>query len=89
VTVYPWGTNRQRVALIGATASQLTKEIREIAPKQIILIKATVHEALFQRLRDAGLPVVNEKSLPFPGSGRQTEFHNEFRRLVNAGALLL
>ena len=39
------------------------------------------HEALFQELRDARLPVINEKSLPFPGSGRQTQFHDEFRKL--------
>ena len=83
------GDNRQRVTLIRSAAHELIEEIKKIAPKQIVLIKATVHEALFQQLRDACLPVVNEQSLPFPGFGRQTQFHEEFRRLVDTGALRL
>jgi hypothetical protein len=81
------GTHGQRVRLIRAAAPNLIEEIREIAPKQIVLIKATVHEGLFQRLREAGLPVVNKEPLPFPSSGRQKQFHDGFRRLVDSGAL--
>jgi hypothetical protein len=83
------GSNRERVKLIRSAAPGLIEEIKEIAPSQIVLIKATVHEALFQKLSDARFPVVNGKSLPFPCSGQQTNFHDEFRRLVDTGVLRL
>jgi superfamily II DNA or RNA helicase len=47
------------------------------------------HEALSKELKDAGLPVVNGRALPFPGSGWQTEFHDELRQLVDTGNLQL
>ncbi|MGA2903014.1 MAG: hypothetical protein ABSD98_04230 [Candidatus Korobacteraceae bacterium] len=83
------GGNRKRVKLIDSAAHDLIAEIQKIKPKQIVLIKATVYKALFDKLRDGGFPVVNEKSLPFPSSGRQSEFAVEFRRLVDTGRLLL
>jgi hypothetical protein len=81
--------SHNRVSIIREGASKLLDEIKKIAPKQVVLIKATVHEALFQKLRDAGLPVVNEKPLPFPASGWQNDFANEFRSLVDARKLQL
>lgn len=83
------GSSRKRVGLIESAAPQLIEEIKQIAPHQIVLIKATVHEALFQALRDARLPVINKTSLPFPCASRQKEFHNGVRRLVDAGELRL
>jgi hypothetical protein len=83
------GTNPERVRRIQSGAQKIIEEIKNIAPKQIVLIKATVHRALFQKLRDARLPVVNAELLPFPSSGRQTQFHEEFRRLVDTGKLRL
>jgi hypothetical protein len=83
------GHSRKRVRLIDSAAHELIDEIKEIAPKQIVLIKATVHEALFQKLTNVHLPVINTESLPFPSSGQQTRFHDEFRRLVDTGKLRL
>jgi hypothetical protein len=83
------GSDSKRVGLIQSAAQELIDEIKEIDPKQIVLIKATVHEALFQRLRDAHLPVVNRNALPFPCSSWQTQFHDEFRRLIDTGELRL
>src|ERR1035437_4048365 len=42
------GHSRKRVRLIESAAHELIDEIKEIAPKQIVFIKATVHEGLFQ-----------------------------------------
>ncbi len=75
------GRHPRRVRLIESAAPELIEEIKQIAPRQIVLIKATVHKALFQTLRDARLPVVNKDALPFPGSGRQTEFHDRISPL--------
>jgi hypothetical protein len=83
------GTNLERVRFIRSAAQELIQEIKKIAPRQIVLIKATVHEALFQELSDARFPIVNVKSLPFPCSGQQTNFQREFRCLVDDGKLRL
>ena len=83
------GNHGQRVRHIWSGAHELVEEINQIAPQQIVLIKSTVHEALFQQLSAARLPVANGQYLPFPGSGWQTEFHDELRRLIDTGALQL
>jgi hypothetical protein len=81
------GSRRQRVALIESAAPALIEEIRGIDPEQVILIKATVHQALYRALTNAGLLVANETPVPFPAAGRQGQFENEFRRLADAGKL--
>ena len=78
-----------KVALIRARAPQLITAIEAISPKEIVLIKHTVHQALFDELRKAGLPAINERVLPFPCSGHQREFGDEFRELVESGKLQL
>ena len=81
--------DKKRIAFIKKAAPELIAEIDNIMPKQIVLVKSSVHQALFQNLRDAHLPVVNEKALPFPASGNQNRFHKEFRLLVDGGKLRL
>jgi dihydroxy-acid dehydratase len=80
----------KRVARIRSAAPELVKEIREIAPKQIVLIKASVHEALFEKFQNAGLTVVNDrhKPLPFPAAGWQNQFDKQFRQLIEDGKLM-
>ena len=73
---------------IKSRLDDIVDEIREINPKQILMIKVTVFGALYQDLKDRGLPIVNARS-PFPGSGRQTEFQDEFKCLVNSGKISL
>lgn len=82
------GSSRQRVALIESVAPALISEIREIGPQKVILVKATVHQGLYRELTDAGICVANEKPLPFPAAGRQSQFENGFRRLGDAGELV-
>jgi hypothetical protein len=54
-------------------APDLIERCRALAPRRIVLIKATVFDAAFDALVTAGLPVVKVR-VPFPGSGRQREF---------------
>jgi len=70
-----------RVEKIKENSRELISEIKQINPAMIVLIKATVHKALFQQLETAGLPVAGCK-LPFPGNGQQKKFHREFPRAV-------
>jgi hypothetical protein len=64
-------------ALAGHVPS-LLRRVRRLQPEKIILIKATVHDAAFGPLRDAGFPVVDVR-VPFPGSGQQARFREAFR----------
>jgi len=78
------GSSQARIRLIEADSAELLAEIRDIGPRAIVLIKVTVHKALYQKLKDAHLLVVNAKPLPFPSSGRQKEFHKNFRSFLKA-----
>jgi hypothetical protein len=59
----------------------LLRRVRRLQPAKIILIKATVHDAAYWPLREAGLPVAPER-IPFPGSGQQRRFEESFRRAL-------
>jgi hypothetical protein len=59
----------------------LVERCRELAPRRIVLIKATVFDAAHYQLRAAGLPV-SDVRVPFPGSGRQREFLEAFARAI-------
>jgi mannose-6-phosphate isomerase len=61
----------------------LVMRVRELAPAKVILIKATVYDAAFRGLRDAGVPVIDER-IPFPGSGQQVRFAHSFERALRA-----
>jgi hypothetical protein len=61
----------------------LIDRCRELSPRRIVLIKATVFDAAYRALAAAGLPVVDIR-VPFPGSGRQRQFLEAFGRAVNA-----
>lgn len=56
---------------------------RALRPCHIALIKSSVHDAAFEALRDAGLPVIDER-IPFPASGQQRKFLDSFRRAAAA-----
>lgn len=61
----------------------LVKRVSALAPEKVILIKATVYDAAFWALREADLPVVDER-IPFPGSGQQKRFEAAFARALAA-----
>ena len=59
----------------------LIRRVRKLAPAKVVLIKATVYDNAFAALRDANLPVVDER-VPFPGSGQQRRFATAFERAL-------
>ena len=77
-----------RIERIKSRLDDIVDEIREINPNQIVLIKVTVYDALYQVLKNRGLPVVDAR-LPLPGSGWQTEFQNSFEFFVSLGKISL
>jgi hypothetical protein len=60
----------------------LVERCRELHPRRIVLIKATVFDAAYPALKNAGLPVSSVR-VPFPGSGRQRQFLEAFERAVS------
>ncbi|MBN4060394.1 hypothetical protein JYT11_00965 [Planctomycetaceae bacterium AH-315-I19] len=67
--------------ILRACVPDLIKRARALNPEKIILIKASVYDAAFTDLADAGLPVVDER-IPFPGSGQQRKFLEAFTRAL-------
>ncbi|MDO3173291.1 hypothetical protein QMY59_04290 [Mycobacteroides abscessus subsp. abscessus] len=59
----------------------LLGRIAELEPERIILIKADVYDAAYTALAAAGMPVSTVR-IPFPSSGRQTEFTAAFGRAL-------
>lgn len=55
----------------------LVRRCGRLNPDRIILIKTDVYDVAFTALRDANLPVVDER-IPFPGSGQQKKFEKAF-----------
>ena len=77
-----------RIERVKSRLDDIVREIQEINPNQVLIIKVTVYDALYQDLKDCGLPVVNAR-LPFPSSGRQKEFQYQFAKLVKSGKISL
>lgn len=59
-----------------ASVPGLLKRVAKLRPEHVILIKATVFDAAYFALRDAGQPVVGQM-IPFPGSGQQRRYEAE------------
>ncbi len=66
----------------------IVEEIKAIEPRQILLIKVTVYNALHKSLSETKSPVIDER-LPFPNSGKPLEFQDKFKKLVDEGVLIL
>ena len=81
--------HERRVEIIRGLAPERIKEVRAIKPEQIVLVKKSVFEGLHEPLRDAGLPVVNETAVPYPGRGQQFRFAKALKDLVESGKLKL
>jgi hypothetical protein len=60
---------------------RLRTRVRRLEPRRIIVLKASVYDALYEALRASELPVIGER-VPFPGSGQQRNFHAAMRRAL-------
>jgi hypothetical protein len=65
-----------------ASAADLVRRASRHEPEHAILIKVDVYDDAFRLLREAGVPVVDRR-MPFPSTGRQTEFHTAFRAALD------
>ena len=68
-----------RKAIVRANVSACVAEALELNPTGIIVCKTTVFEVLADPLRMAGPPLLHDRPIPFPGSGWQKVFRDEYR----------
>lgn len=73
--------DRGREARIRAAAGVLLEEIRSLRAERILVLKATVWRGVGERLKEAGLPILNRGPIPFPGSGQQERFRKEVKAI--------
>ena len=57
---------------------EVVAHARELDPTGIVLVKQNVFDLLEQPLRAAGLPLLHDAMIPFPGSGQQKRFRERF-----------
>lgn len=69
------------MAQLAPCVAGLVERCRALKPRRIVLVKSIVHDAAYEALKKAGLPVINER-IPFPASGQQRKFLEGFRRAV-------
>lgn len=72
-----------KVSDLGPFVPGLVKRAQVVNPDHVVLIKVDVYDAAFRRLRNAGLPVVDER-IAFPTSGRQHDFEVGFGSALSA-----
>jgi len=81
VPVNELGTG-DRAAALSRNVSETVSLATQLSPDGIALVKQNVFNLLERPLRAAGLPVLHDTMIPFPGSGQQRRFRERF-----AGAL--
>ena len=74
MSVDPFASRREALPRL---VDELVRRCRALAPRRIILIAVGVYDLAFEPLRAARLPVVDAR-IPFPGSGQQRRFLEEF-----------
>ena len=69
------------MAELAPCVAGLVEHCNALKPKRIVLVKSIVHDAAFEAIKKAGLPVADER-IPFPASGQQRKFLEGFKRAV-------
>jgi len=61
-----------------------TKEVIELRPEKILIIKSTNYDLVSSRLKEIGVgeKVINDEPIPYPGSGQQVRFREAIRRYL-------
>jgi hypothetical protein len=62
----------------------LAKEIIDINPEKIIIVKADIYRSVFETVQALGMSdrVLNQSPIPFPGSGQQLRFRTQVEKLL-------
>lgn len=68
----------ERDAVLAANVAECVALARSLEPGGVVVLKKNVFEMLQDPLRQAGLPLLHDRFIPFPGSGQQKRFREAF-----------
>lgn len=68
----------EREEALKQNINETVRLARELDPTGIVLIKQNVFNLLERPIRTAGLPLLHDAMIPFPGSGQQKRFRKRF-----------
>ncbi|WP_286959542.1 hypothetical protein [Arsenicicoccus sp. UBA7492] len=74
----------ERAAALRRNIQATVDEAESLKPDGIVLVKRNVFELLNAPMRDAGLPVLHDDFVPFPGSGQQRRFRERFAQAISS-----
>ena len=79
------GNETNKIAEIMKNQGKLLEHIKSTTNRdtKIFLISSTVHKANYSYLISNGINIVNEKAIPFPGSGQQKRFREAISPFIN------
>ncbi|WP_133163746.1 hypothetical protein [Cryobacterium zongtaii] len=69
---------RERNVALTTNVVDCVQLASSLAPDGIVAIKKNVFELLQEPLLSAGLPLLHDEYIPFPGSGQQKRFQERF-----------
>ena len=74
----------EREKVLGRNIPRLLNELEKLDPQRILIVKVTLFDLLFPRIRETkfGSRVLNMQSIPFPSHGGQKRYREEIRKLV-------
>jgi hypothetical protein len=73
----------ERLGVLRRSVDETVALATSLAPAGIVLVKQNIFDLLERPVRAAGLPLVHDDFIPFPGSGQQKRFRERF-----AGAMM-
>lgn len=76
-------TATDREVALARNVADTVALVRELAPAGVVLVKQNVFDLLQQPVRDAGLPLLHDEFIPFPGSGQQKRFRERFAHALD------
>lgn len=73
---------QQKLQLIRGEQESLHKRIVQYRDKaKLVLLSSTVFKANYEYLKGLGYNILNKSAIPFPGSGQQTRFKEEIKKI--------
>lgn len=77
-------SSTEKIRLIKLGQNNLIAKIKSLLSEntKVILISSPVYKANYEFLKGQGIPVINEESIDFPGSGGQKKYREKMNRIL-------
>lgn len=82
-----YSSPRDRTAALEENVRTVVALVTELRPDSVVLVKKNVFDLLQQPLLTAGLPLIHDQFIPFPGNGQQKRFRESFASALQGAAV--